>query len=379
MAILRILTIILIAMSVGLEVAQLANLRLFFKKSRAIAPLKRYPPVSIIKPLRGTDSKLAGNLRSFLDIDYPDFELIFAVADPDDPAVPLVRDLMSRSGNRKVKLVIDPSAIGYNPKVSNLHNGVKAATGDILLFSDSDVRATPDLIRRLIGPLEDEAVGIVSGPAVILGTRGFWQQAKSVTYNSTVTLYNALWCRFIPITVGGAAAMRRDVFDRIGGFAPIADLLTDDQELGKLVHRHGYRVELVPYLVTVCEEPMRFLPVIRQNLRWLVAIKSSTPIDYQFILLANMTFLGFLYWLLKPAHPAHIAVFAALGAVRTGASFHLHWKYLKDRGLARYSWAILFIDFVLPVLWLIGQWRRRVTWRGTDYDLRKGKLVPVKK
>jgi len=379
MAILHATLFLLVIVSVVLTIVELINLHFFFRKSRAAPQLKRCPPVSIIKALKGIDAHLIENLESFRDIDYPNYEIIFAVASPDDPVIPLIDHFMSQSGNTKTKLVVDPSAIGYNPQISNFNNGYRASTGEIVIFSDSDTRATPDFIRCLIAPLEDERVGISSGFAVFRRSQGFWSLAKCITYNSSVPLHNALWCKFVPITVGAAMAMRRPVFEKIGGFEPIADKITTDQELGKLVGRHGYRAKLTPYLISMYEERMPFVNHIEQSLRWLVAIKSASPVGYHFIVLTDSTFLSFVFWLFAPVDPFHIAVLAGTVVFRTLTPLYLHARYTKDLKVALRSWMILPIDFILPVLWLIGQWHRRVTWRGTDFVLRKGKMVPAKK
>jgi ceramide glucosyltransferase len=360
-----------------MTIIELINLRFFFKRTEA-AQLQRYPSVSVIKALKGVDAQLVEDLESFCAIDYPNFEIILAVASLDDPVIPLIRAFLSRPGASNVRLVVDPSALGDNPKVSNLHNGVKASTGEILIFSDSDTRAAPDLIRRLIGPLEDRRTGITSAVAVFRGGRGFWARAKAVTYNSTVTLYDALWCKFIPVAVGGAMAVRRHVFEEVGGFQPVADMLTDDQEMGKLVGRHGYKVAYIPHLIAVCEEPLPFPDLMRQILRWLVAIKAAAPFDYQFILLTNTVFLAFVFWLLAPASLFHVSVFAAVLVFRIWTPFHLYRRYLRDPGTARDAWMIVPMDFVLTTLWTIGQWKRRVTWRGAKFVLRKGKMYPVR-
>ena len=54
------------------------------------------PPVTIFKPLKGMDEGLEENLRSFFRLDYPVYQLIFGVADADDPAIEVVRKLQAR-------------------------------------------------------------------------------------------------------------------------------------------------------------------------------------------------------------------------------------------------------------------------------------------
>src|SRR5882724_7911530 len=50
-------------------------------------------PVSILKPLRGTDPEMYQSLRSHCMQDYPEYEIIFGVSDPADPALELVERL----------------------------------------------------------------------------------------------------------------------------------------------------------------------------------------------------------------------------------------------------------------------------------------------
>ncbi|MGA2532146.1 MAG: glycosyltransferase [Candidatus Aminicenantales bacterium] len=378
MGVLQIALIILIIASVALTIIELVNLHFFYRKGREAPRHQQYPAVSIIKALKGVDAYLLENLESFRDIDYPNYEIILAVASPDDPVIPLIDYFISQSGTTKTKLVVDSSTIGYNPQINNFNNGYKASAGEIVIFSDSDTRATPDFIRCLIEPLDDERVGISSGFAVFRGSRGFWSLAKCIMYNSSVPLHNALWCKFVPITVGAAMAMRRPVFEKIGGFKPIADKLTTDQELGKLVGRHGFRAKLAPYVISMYEERMPFAKHIEQSLRWLVAIKSASPVGYHLMVLTDTTFLSFVFWLFAPADPFHITMLAGTAVFRTLTPLYLHSRYTKDLKVALRSWMILPIDFILPALWLIGQWHRRVTWRGADFVLRKGKMVPAK-
>ena len=369
--------LILVVLSFVLTIIQTVNLRVFLKKGRPVPSLRRYPPVSIIKPLKGADARLVENLESFCAIDYPDYELILAVADPPGPVLPLVRQFLDRHGREKVKLVVDPTEIGLNPQINNLNNGYRAAAGEIVVFTDSDTRATPDYIRRLIGPLEDEGTGLTSALAVYRGARGFWSWAKSVTYNTSVPLYNALWCRFWPVTVGAAMAVPRRVLEKIGGLQPIADRLTTDQELGKLVARQGYGIRLVPLLIAMDEDYAPFRFHASQTIRWMVAIKSSSPIGYHFIPFANTAFLGGLFWLLAPANPFHIAVLLGAAVSRTLTPLVLNRPLIEDPRIGRHAWMAVPMDFVFISLWFVGHWRRRITWRGTEYAVRKGKMVPV--
>jgi ceramide glucosyltransferase len=370
--------LLLVAVSVAVTLVETANLKLFLKRGREAPGLERSPRVSIVKALKGEDARLLENLETFCQIDYPCYELILAVASRDDPVLPLAQRFMERRRKEDVRLVIDPAQIGLNPQINNLNNGAKAARGEIIIFTDSDTRATPDFVRRLIKPLEDGRVGLSSGLAVFRPARGFWSLAKSLAYNTSVPLYNALWCRFLPVTVGAAMAMRRQVFEAVGGFEPIANRLTTDQELGKLVGRHGYGVRLVPLLIAMDEEDRPFRDHAGQIIRWMIAIRSSSPIGYHFLPLANTSFLGTMFWLTAPLDRFHLAVLAIAALSRILTPFLLNRPLVEDDRIAWHAWMVVPVDFVFVSLWLIGQGRRRLTWRGREFVVRKGEIVPEK-
>ena len=120
------------------------------------------PPVSIFKPLKGLDEDLEQNLRGFFRFDYPCYQLLFCVADHDDPAIDVVRKLMSEHPDRDSQLVIGCPAFGLNPKVESLAAMDRHRKHDVILISDSNVRARPSYLRETVCYLADPGVGLVS-------------------------------------------------------------------------------------------------------------------------------------------------------------------------------------------------------------------------
>src|SRR6202142_2416980 len=78
------------------------------------------PPVSILKPLKGTDPEMYESFRSHCLQDYPEYEIIFGVSDPNDPAIPLVEKLKTEFPQRPIRLMVCSENLGANTKVSNL-------------------------------------------------------------------------------------------------------------------------------------------------------------------------------------------------------------------------------------------------------------------
>src|ERR1022692_1121465 len=142
------------------------SVRAFLRERRlagvAAHPPQAFPPVSILKPLKGTDPDIYESFRSHCLQDYPAYEIIFGVSDADDPAVASVKQLQREFPERAIQLIVSPDKLGANVKVSNLEQMLHAARYQHLLVNDSDIRVERDYLRRIVAPLGDEHVGLVT-------------------------------------------------------------------------------------------------------------------------------------------------------------------------------------------------------------------------
>ncbi len=100
------------------------------RRSRPVAAPKDAPPVTIVQPLRGVGSYSRETLRLIFALDYPDYEIIFCLADADDPIAPLVRGAIAAHPERPAQLLIGDDRVSANPKLNNVVKGWKAAAHD---------------------------------------------------------------------------------------------------------------------------------------------------------------------------------------------------------------------------------------------------------
>src|SRR5208282_3187306 len=106
------------------------------KMDESVRPAPVLPPVSILKPLKGTDPDIYESFRSHCLQDYPEYEIIFGVSDPDDPAVASVQQLQREFPGRVIQMVVSPNKLGPNVKVSNLEQMLPAARFKHLIVND---------------------------------------------------------------------------------------------------------------------------------------------------------------------------------------------------------------------------------------------------
>src|SRR5690242_16743070 len=210
------------------------------------------PCVSILKPLKGTDPEIYESFRSHCVQDYPEYELIFGVSDPDDPAVPLVRRLMREFPQRSIQLVVCSELRGANVKVSNLIQMFGVAQFSHVVVNDSDIRVPGDYLRRIMAPMASADVGMVTcmyrgQPAETLGSK-LEAIGISTEFHPGVLAAQQLEGG-VHFALGSTLAFSRAALGAIGGFEPLADYLADDYELGRRISDAGYRVVLSDVVV----------------------------------------------------------------------------------------------------------------------------------
>src|SRR3984885_7610319 len=245
---------------------------------------RKLPAVTMLKPLCGAEPETYECLRSFCDQAYDEFQVIFGVRDSDDPALAIVDRLKQEFPQRDLQVVVDRREHGSSRKVSNLANMMALARHEFLVLSDSDVRGQRDYLARIGAPLVDGGVGIVTCAYRGWPRRGLWSLLGSLFINEWFipSVLVAAMAGSRSFAFGATIAMRRQVLERIGGFASIADQLADDYRLGELTRRLGLRTVLSEVVVDVRVAERSVGDLVRHELRWLRTIRALRPGGYAF-------------------------------------------------------------------------------------------------
>jgi ceramide glucosyltransferase len=327
-------------------------------------------PASVLKPLHGRAPGLDGTLRATLAQRHAaPFELLCAVRDPADPAVPVAEAALTAGGGA---LIRDPALHGPNRKASQLENLARRARHPVLVAVDDDIAVPLHWLTAVTAPLADPAIGLVTclyrgepadaSPWSRLAALGIdWHFLPSAALGEAMGRAQGCY--------GATMALRAETLRRIGGFRALAGLLADDHALGAAVRRLGLRVVVAPVIPghVMAEPSLRAL--LAHELRWARTVRQLDPRGYVGMALTHPLPFGLLAAALLPGGWGLAALGAALGA-------RLALAVLVDRALGRRlapgRLALLPArDLLSCAVWLAGLARGGVTWQGRRYRMRR--------
>lgn len=354
--------------------------RRFVREVVSVRQANFAPPVSILKSLKGVDPHMYAAFRSHCVLDYPGYEVLFGVADPNDPAVALVKRVQQEFPGAGLHIVYCPQVLGTNGKVSNLAQMLRQAKYEHVLINDSDILAGPDYLRRVMRHFDDAKVGMVTTlyRAMAGVTLGSKLEALGI---STDFMGGVLVAREmeggVHFALGATIATTKTVIAEIGGLESLADYLGDDYELGARASAAGYEVALADIVVETALPDYGFPGFWAHQLRWARNVKDRRKSQYFGLI---VTF-GLAWAVLGVVVAPHAwwtwGALAVVVVVRFTAALAIGRKVLQDSQVLRDLFLIPLRDFVALAIWIASFFGSTIEWRGTRFKLRDGRLYPT--
>src|SRR6202167_3806025 len=337
------------------------------------------PPVSILKPFRGLDPDAYQNLASFCRLDYPEFEIVFCI-DPDDEIIQsIVAKLTAEFPLCRMRILYGSGRVGANDKVAKLARLVNDAAYEVIVISDSDVRVRPDYLRHLTAPLRDPKVGAVTCLYVPIEITTLTDHLQSVGMMSDffASIFVDWQLEGLKFTLGTTIASTRTRINGFGGYPELENRPADDLLVGRLIAEQGYEVMLLRYAIdTVCDYGS-LSELLHKRLRWIVVMRHMRPWGHLGLLLTQG-----LPWSIAAVaiHPTTTVAIGYLGGylgLRMAMTWMIGIHGLQQSILWKQMALLPVWDAVAFGIWLISFSRNSIRWRGADYYIRDGQLIPV--
>lgn len=317
-----------------------------------------HPPVSVLKPLRGLDPNTFEAFVSQASQDYPEYEILFGVADTSDPAVSEVRRLQERFPNVSIRLIVGREELA-NGKVGVLaHLGCHARHA-VWVINDSDIRVTPDYLSSVVAPLENPSVGVVTClyrarahtvPAV-------WE-ALGVASDFMPSTLVAQLIGVREFGLGSTLAFRALDLAQAGGFAAIGNYLADDYQLAKHITRLGKRALLSTYTVETALGDVTWKGSWQHQLRWARTIRACKGKGYAGLPITHAGIWILLAMVSGGTGPVYVLFILRL----LSALLSSLWVLGSSQAVALF-WLAPAWDLYSFAIWLASYGGREVRWR----------------
>ncbi|MGH7677075.1 MAG: glycosyltransferase family 2 protein [Gemmatimonadaceae bacterium] len=223
-----------------------------------------FPPVTIIVPVYNEAAVVTAALRSLLELDYPEFEVLVVDDGSSDATFALASQLQGSYGNVVVRAVTKTNG----GKASALNTGIALATHSYLVCMDGDSRLTRDSLRHAMRHFADPRVGAVAGNVKVVNRNNIWTRLQALEYIEGLNMARRAqgFLRVVNIIPGPIGIFRRDVMLRVGGYD--TDTFAEDADLTLKILTAGWHVTYEQRAVAWTEAPESFLALVKQRYRW---------------------------------------------------------------------------------------------------------------
>ena len=335
------------------------------------------PKVTILKPLKGLDDQLEENLRSFFELDYPNYELVFGLNSNADPAFAIARKLALQYTHIDVHIVVSDFKIGLNPKINNLYNMDAQASGEYILISDSNTHVRADFLKQMMDAIREPGIGLVTATIRGMGARKVVAVMENLHINSYVSpnVFVADSLSGIPVVIGKSILMSRSLLQKLGGFAAFKNYLAEDYLLGLRTKELGFRVKTIPVLVDNINVNWPIKRFLNRHTRWAKIRRNMHLHHYLIESFSNPVALAvILVMLLQNLLGLELLMSVILMKI-------LHDRYvsgLLGSDLRWYHYLLVPVkDILISLLWLIPFFSYKVNWRENYFRIgRASRLTP---
>jgi ceramide glucosyltransferase len=349
------------------------------RQLRSIPDQTHLPPVSILKPVHGLEARLKENIESFFRQDYPDYEILFAADEADDPALEVVREVCARYPNIRSRVLVTGTP-WPNPVVHSFHCMAQAAAHDILVTTDSDVEVSASYLREIVPPLLDPKVGMVTCVYRGKNVAGFWSGltaiGMSVEMTAGVLVANLL--EGMKFGLGPTTVVRKDSLASIGGYSALQDYIAYDFAIGNLIAAKGYRVVLSGHIIDHVVNQKSLQRMWQNQLRWAQSTRYSRPKGHfgsGLIFAMPYGLLGFASAALSGHWKIGVGLLGAAVLNRLAEAWLVGWTVVRDPKVLTAPWLYPLRDLLGFFVWFASYLNLRYVWRDSRFELKGTRIA----
>lgn len=334
------------------------------------------PPLTVLKPVRGLEKNLKLNLRTIATQDYPNYQIIYSVQDPEDPAFPILKEIQKEFGSDRISVVVSTLEAGANGKVNNLLGAIQEARHDIIIISDSDTNLRADYLKSIVAPLNNSEVGCVCTLFKVIRGGHWFEKMELLTINVDF-MPSVIFAKVTGVSnacLGPSIAIRKSTLEEIGGLENLADYLVEDYEIGRRVWNSGKKIVLLPYIINTVVDLKNLRDWWTHQVYWDQNTYLAKPLPFIATILIRTIPFALLFALIRKDM---VGLYSLMGAmtIRLMTAVMNSWEMEDIEGI-KSLYLLPFRDILGLVFWALSFTQRTVVWRGIKFELTShGKMV----
>jgi ceramide glucosyltransferase len=330
--------------------------------------IETFPPISILKPLSGLDDNLFDNLESFCRQDYPKYEILCSIQDPNDPAYRVVEKVKKKFPEKEISILVERCNDGLNPKVNNMLPAYRHSRYPYILISDSNVMVERDYLRKNIQFMDDPKIGMVTNLIRGVGAKTIGSLFENLHLNSFILGNVCFLKKFldIPCVVGKSMLMRKCDLEAIGGLKAFKDVLAEDHFIGERIRERGQQVVLSSHMIRNVNEHWGLKRFLNRHLRWGKMRWKILGYKYVIELIGNPVLLSSSSLLFEGPSERALTLIASVSLMKGMGDYYIGEKINAQLHPLAYLLSPLK-DLLIGLVWFMSIANDTVVWRGKRY------------
>jgi len=234
-----------------------------------------FPFVSIIVPVYNEGVVVADSVKSLLDLNYSNYEIIIVNDGSKDNTQEVAETLVGYQKGRlsdvKVSLINKPNG----GKAQALNAGIKYSNAEIVLCMDGDSQLSPDSIKLAVRHFSNPEIGAVAGNVKVINRGKLLTDLQALEYIEGLNMARSAqsFINLVNIIPGPIGLFRKKAIEEAGFYS--SDTFAEDADLTLKVLANGWKIYYEPNSISYTEAPERLHQLLKQRYRWTRGIIQS--------------------------------------------------------------------------------------------------------
>jgi poly-beta-1,6-N-acetyl-D-glucosamine synthase len=234
-----------------------------------------FPFVSIIVPVYNEEKVVADSVKSLLDLNYSNYEIIVVNDGSTDKTREVAEQLVGYQEGRysdiKVSLIDKPNG----GKSKALNAGIRYSKAEFVLCMDGDSQLSPDSLRLAVRHFFNPEIGAVAGNVKVMNRRKFFTDLQALEYIEGLNMARSAqsFVSLVNIIPGPIGLFRKKAVEEAGYYS--SDTYAEDADLTLKILAGGWKIYYEPNSVSFTEAPVKLQQLMKQRYRWTRGILQS--------------------------------------------------------------------------------------------------------